>query len=158
MICKHAKRCCELNDESAEPLTALDLDDESIFSMTSHEIGRLGERLAATYLAERGYEIVESNYRCDEGEADIVVFDEEADEVVLVEVKTRRRRSHDGDAYPEEAVDERKRCRYRRIASCYVMGHYPVSSIRFDVIGITLYPDCMAELQHLYNAYEWEAQ
>lgn len=156
MKCNQAKRCCKLRDDELNQLD--DLDGDSVFSLTSHEVGRLGERLACIYLRERGYEIVECNYRCDEGEVDIVAFDADAEEVVLVEVKTRRKSAHESDAYPEEAVDERKRTRYRRIARCYVTEHFPVLSIRFDVIAITLYKDSMAELEHIYSAFDWTAE
>lgn len=133
------------------------LQGSLIDDLTPRELGDMGEEIAALYLCERGYEIVERNYRCVEGEADIVAFDMDAEEVVLVEVKTRRAR-HIADApYPEEAVDERKRRRYRRIASCYAMAHFPVPSIRFDVIAVTLAPGCEAGVEHLFGAFDWDA-
>ncbi len=118
-------------------------------------LGSVGEELAARYLEQRGYDIIDRNYRCPEGEADLVAYDQDDDEVVLVEVKTRRSRSERFGAYPEEAVTPGKQRRYRRIALCYTADHYPVPSIRFDVIGVTLRPPNIGEIRHLCGAFDW---
>ena len=52
-----------------------------------HEIGKLGEDLAIKYLKEKGYEIIERNFRCKQGEIDIIAKAKE--EYVFIEVKTR---------------------------------------------------------------------
>lgn len=98
-------------------------------TLTSHEVGVLGEIIASCYLEERGYDILERNYRCPEGEADLVAYDRVEEQVVLVEVKTRRARNvrSAAELYPEEAVDDGKRCRYRRIASRYLTEHFRFS-------------------------------
>ena len=132
-------------------------DDGFLDTLTAKEIGTLGESLAAGYLRQRGYEIIERNYRCPEGEADIIAFDEDDDEVVLVEVKTRRLRSAADEVYPEEAVTPKKERRYRRIAYCYAMEHFPTPSIRFDVIAVSLAAGCVAGIDHLYSAFDWDA-
>lgn len=129
----------------------------AVDELGSKQLGDLGESIAACYLMERGYDVLERNYRCHEGEADLIAYDPRADAIVLVEVKTRRVRSFDGEVYPEEAVDRRKRRRYRRIASCYVMEHYPVRSIRFDVIAITIYSERSAGVEHIHGAFDWDA-
>lgn len=121
------------------------------------QLGDLGESIAACYLVERGYEILEKNYRCHEGEADLIAYDPRTDAVVLVEVKTRRVRDLDGEVYPEEAVDRRKRRRYRRIASCYLMERYPVRSIRFDVVAISIHTERTAGIEHILGAFDWDA-
>ena len=113
------------------------------------------EELAARYLESRGYEIVERNYRCCEGEADLVVYDPSSEEVVLVEVKARR--GHEPDCYPEEAVSRSKRRRYRRIAHQFIADHYPCPSIRFDVIAVSFDTVSVGEIRHLYGAFDWEA-
>ena len=127
-----------------------------IDDMTPHELGVTGEILAASYLEERGYEVIEHGYRCSEGEADLIAYDFESDEIVLVEVKSRRGRAGE-DTRPEEAVDERKRARYRRIASCYLMDRFPVMSIRFDVVSIVFHSGTRAQVTHFYSVFEWEA-
>ncbi|MDY2777459.1 MAG: YraN family protein [Collinsella sp.] len=118
------------------------------------ELGDLGEKLAALYLEERGFEILQRNYRCREGEADLIAFDEAEDLIVLVEVKTRR--GGVGECFPEEAVDRNKRNRYRRIASCYLLEHFPVTALRFDVVAIAIESDSSAQIEHIIGAFDWE--
>lgn len=129
-----------------------------IDAMNSQEIGKLGEILAEAFFIDRGYEVVQKNYRCREGEADLVVRDPGTDEIVLVEVKTRRVRTGRDTLYPEEAVDARKQLRYSRIAACYALDHFPVFSMRFDVVAIVLRSDCEASLEHLMNAFSWDGE
>ena len=124
-------------------------------SWTAKELGAFGEQLSASYLESIGFEILERGYRCAEGEADIIAYDPVAEQVVLVEVKTRRGDPAREDLYPEEAVDARKRRRYRRIASCYAFDHFPVPSIRFDVIGVCVHDGRVADVSHLYGAFDW---
>ncbi|MDM8245106.1 YraN family protein [Collinsella tanakaei] len=133
-------------------------DPEFLDALDAKEVGILGEALARTYLENRGLDTLEQGYRCSEGEADLIMFDEGTDEVVLVEVKTRRCYSDRVSVFPEIAVDERKRCRYARIAARYVLDHFPVFSIRFDVIAVTLRPGFSASVEHLCGAYEWDSE
>jgi len=94
--------------------------------------GRVGERLAAQSLRERGYRILEQNFRCQYGEIDLVA--EDAQDLVFVEVKTRR-----GDLYglPEEAVTRKKRQKLAQLASCYLDLHAaPERSWRIDVVAV----------------------
>lgn len=121
-------------------------------------LGTVGEELAARYLEQRGYDVVERNYRCPEGEADLVAYDPEGDEVVLVEVKTRRTARAGGDVFPEEAVSVEKQRRYRRIAYHYMAERYPVPSVRFDVIAVILRPANVGEIRHLCGAFDWTAR
>lgn len=133
------------------------LDPSFVDSLSSKELGEVGELIAISYLEERGYRVLEHSYRCPEGEADLVCFDESDDSVVMVEVKTRRAGKRDVNSfYPEEAVDARKQRTYRRIASCYLMDHYPIRSIRFDVVGITVVCGTQANIKHFHNAFDWD--
>lgn len=131
-------------------------DAKNVDALTPKELGKLGELLAASYLSERGYEILEHNYRCPEGEADLIAYDPADEVIVLVEVKTRRVRTFD-DEQPEQAVDARKRARYRRIAGCYVMDRFPVMSIRFDVISVQVMGGQDAQIVHYFDVFAWEA-
>ena len=136
-----------------------DLEPKFVDQLTPRELGEVGELLAITYIEEIGYSILEHHYRCPEGEADIIAFDENDDCVVLVEVKTRRSRGNgSGEMYPEEAVDRKKRRRYRRIAQCYLMDRYPVYSMRFDVVSVIIRCGCVGEVVHMRNAFDWEVE
>lgn len=125
--------------------------------LAPRELGMLGELLAIDYFEERGYRLLEHGYRCAEGEADLVLFDELDDLVVMVEVKTRRVPVCDNSRiFPEEAVNAKKQRRYRRIASCYVMEHFPVHAIRFDAVGVTIRAGRVAEVEHILQAFDWQ--
>jgi putative endonuclease len=95
-------------------------------------LGAAGEARAARWYEARGYRVVARNWRCREGELDLVVV--RRDVLVVVEVKTRR-----SDRYgtPAEAVTPAKQRRLRELALRYVAatGTRP-RSIRFDVVSI----------------------
>lgn len=101
--------------------------------MNKHEIGSGYEKMAAAYLIERGYEIVEQNFSCRLGEIDLIARDGEY--LVFVEVKYRR---DDKMGDPAEAVDLRKQQHIRRAAEWYLHSR-SVSwdmACRFDVVAI----------------------
>lgn len=155
---KNRKRAHELLEALLQGDSS-ELGEEGLEGLSTQLLGALGEEIAAWYLDERGYAMIERNYRCEEGEADIVVFDEDSSEVVLVEVKTRRGHAGIDTAYPEEAVTPLKRQRYRRIAYCYAAEHFPTPSIRFDVIAVCIDPDQEARtgtVHHICRAFDWE--
>lgn len=132
--------------------------DVPVQNLTPHELGELGEYLAGLFLVRNGYELIQHSYRCPEGEADYVAYDQIEECIVLVEVKTRRARERSGDAYPEEAVDARKQRRYRRIAASYQMDNFPVPSLRFDTVGITVYRQNAIEIEQACGAFDWECE
>lgn len=95
-------------------------------------LGRRGEDLARQYLEERGAEVLDANWRCREGEIDLVVRD--GTEIVIVEVKTRRSSRYGRAAW---AVTEEKYLRLRRLAAVWAAEHDArASALRIDVIGI----------------------
>jgi putative endonuclease len=98
------------------------------------ETGRHGEVLAARWLADQGLTVVELNWRCREGEIDVVALD--GDEVVFVEVKTRR---GIGWGHPLEAVTPVKLARLRRLAGAWLEAHPGTGRrVRIDVVGVVL--------------------
>jgi putative endonuclease len=104
--------------------------------MERRETGILGEKLAKDYLKKRGYRIRESNYRCPEGEVDIIA--EHNDYLVFVEVKTRRSREFGS---PEESITAEKREKLRAVAAHYQQTHDKLPQLwRIDVVAIELGP------------------
>lgn len=73
-------------------------------------VGRYGERVALRHVRERGWEVLDTNWRGKDGELDIVALD--GDVLVVVEVKTR---SGHGFGHPAEAVTPRKLARIKRL-------------------------------------------
>ena len=130
--------------------------DESEFEkMSPKELGREGERLAATYLTARGYDILARNWRCKEGEIDIVCEDDEGT-VVLVEVKSRYDNGRGAQIMPELAVDNNKQRKLARLALWYVVENPDVHSLRFDVIAINVLGRSSARIRHLVGAFTWD--
>lgn len=111
------------------------------------EFGRAGEDRAAQHLRARGYEILERNWRCAQGEIDIVAARGEL--LCVIEVKTRRSERF---GHPFEAVDDRKRRRLWRLAFAWAQAHPDISRgrpLRLEVIGLTGAEPADARLEHL---------
>src|SRR5688572_6191797 len=90
------------------------------------------ERMAAEFLVERGFRILESNYTCRGGELDLVCDD--AGTLVFVEVRARRGRRYGS---PEETVGAIKRQRIIFAAQHYLMKRRIADrACRFDVVAI----------------------
>lgn len=121
--------------------------------MTSgrQHVGKLGEREACSRLADAGYDIRQTNWRCRLGEIDIIA--EQDGRMVFVEVRTRRIGGKYGTA--AESVDHRKRMKIRAVAAMYLQAFKLAdSAIRFDVIAITLDSnDCVLEYKHYEAAF-----
>lgn len=115
------------------------------------ELGAKGELAAALFLERRGYEIVEHNWRCPAGEADLIARDEKGT-VVFVEVKTRSGVEH---GFPAEAVTPARRRRYERIAGYYLSDHvFEDARVRFDVLSIlSMKPRNRAYIRHHIDAF-----
>lgn len=96
-------------------------------------LGRFGEDLAARHLIAAGAEILDRNWRCRDGELDIVALD--AGTLVFCEVKTRTGARH---GTPAEAVDHRKVARVRRLAARWLAEHPRWSGpVRFDLVAVS---------------------
>ena len=99
-------------------------------------LGAFGERLAAAHLEAKGYRIRDRNYRCREGEIDIVAQDGET--LVFVEVRTRRGNALGG---PAESITAAKEARLVAAATAYVQAlAEPPADQRIDVVAVQLSP------------------
>ena len=95
-------------------------------------LGRRGEELAAGYLESQGMLIVDRNWRCPEGEIDIVALD--GDSLVIAEVKTRKSLAY---GHPFEAVGVAKLSRLHRLASAWCRHHeLRMPFRRVDVVAV----------------------
>ena len=102
--------------------------------MKRRETGILGEKLARDFLEKRGYRILEANYRCPEGEIDLIA--QHKDYLVFVEVRTKKSREFGS---PEESITPAKRERLRAVASHYQQTHNNLPPLwRIDVVAVEL--------------------
>ena len=99
-------------------------------------LGDYGERLAATELERQGLEVLDRNWRCAQGELDIVAHQGEV--LVACEVKTR---SSDRYGSAMEAITPAKAARLYRLAFTWRAQHaWPSSPVRVDVVTVVLAP------------------
>ena len=111
------------------------------------EFGETGEQMAARYLEDQGYVILDRNYRRGHKEVDIIALDH--GELAMVEVKTR---TSEGVFAAEQAVDHRKRQNIIRVANNYVRRYHRTEPLRFDIIAI-VGSGATAEIRHTKNAF-----
>ena len=112
-------------------------------------VGEYGERVATRHLQDAGLIVLDRNWRCADGELDIVA--REGDTLVFCEVKTRR-----GERYgvPAEALVAAKVSRLRRLATQWIAAtglHAP--NVRFDVVSVRPQQSGSATVEHLRGAF-----
>src|ERR1700710_1897870 len=113
------------------------------------DLGRRGEKLAADHLLASGYEVLERNWRCSQGEIDIVAFKD--NEIVFVEVKTRSSVAY---GHPLEAITVSKLARLRRLAGAWCQAHPDVrAGVRIDAIAIIAPTRGLIEIEHLERVF-----
>lgn len=116
-----------------------------------HVLGRAGEDYAVEYLRAEGMVVIERNWRCREGEIDVVAFDEVCDALVVVEVKTRRTMTFGS---PVEAVNQAKARRLRQLAYAWMREHpVGVKTVRIDVVGILVRSGDEPSIEHIRDVW-----
>ena len=112
-----------------------------------HETGKYGEYIACEFLIKNNYEIFLRNFRCKIGEIDIIAKDK--DELVFVEVKTRKQKKY---GTPAEAVDNRKRQHIFFVAEYFLMVNR-IENVycRIDTIEIYIL-DEKIKINHIKNS------
>ncbi|HEX5171592.1 MAG TPA: YraN family protein [Cyclobacteriaceae bacterium] len=97
------------------------------------KLGKEGERLAANFLMQKGFEVIYRNYRFRRAEIDLIV--KQNDWLIFVEVKTR---SSSSFGEPEEAVTVKKIRMIYDAAEEYIYAIDWKGHIRFDIISVKL--------------------
>lgn len=113
-------------------------------------VGRFGEQLAVDTLVASGFVVLDRNWRCSDGELDIVAVDGAT--LVFVEVKTRSSTAL-GD--PAEAVVPAKAARLRRLGVRWLVEHPEPhrSQVRFDVVAVVRRGPNGPQVRHLRGAF-----
>jgi putative endonuclease len=115
--------------------------------MNKRQTGTAYEEKAALWLESKGMKVMERNFRCRQGEIDLIAQDGKY--LVFVEVKYR---SADKVGYPAEAVNFRKQKRIADASAYYCYKHKVSENqpCRYDVISIL-----GEEITHIENAFEY---
>ncbi len=117
--------------------------------MAKHlDTGKLGEEAARRFLEQKGFQILETNWRHGHLEVDIIARD--GDVLVFVEVKTR------GSTWfgaPEEFVDKRKEKLLARAAAAYMEAIGHEWAIRFDVVSVVVGRKGQLQVRHVRDAF-----
>ena len=109
--------------------------------------GAEGEQIAQNYLSELGYQILESNWRFQKAEVDVIA--KEDNFLVFVEVKCR---STDIFGEPQTFVSEKKQALFKSAAEGYLEQKDLDYEIRFDVISVILGAQ-KAKIEHFKDAF-----
>ncbi len=115
--------------------------------MNKRTTGKLYEEKAAAFLEEQGFFLLDTNYRCRQGEVDLIGVHEDC--LVFIEVKYRKNAR---SGMPEEAVDKRKQAKICLVSDYYRLTH-PFNSkrqVRYDVVAI-----CGEDTRWYQNAYPY---
>lgn len=126
--------------------------------MEKEGIGKLGEQMASDFLQEKGYEIIEINFKNplgrQLGEIDIIAREKKTRELIFVEVKTRDFQKYQ-DTLPEENITFSKLKRISKIAEFYLKkNQWKDSAFRFDAISVWVDEKRkIARFRHLKNIY-----
>lgn len=117
--------------------------------MAEHnDLGKWGEQIARDLLISKGYQILEQNWSCGHKEIDIIAKD--GDELVIVEVRTRRVSTL---VDPEETVDKIKQRYLIWSAEAYVERNNLDMDVRFDIVAILVDNKNERRVEHIENAF-----
>jgi putative endonuclease len=115
---------------------------------TATSKGEEGEKIAAQYLQNKGYQVLHTRWRHARCEVDIIA--QLADVVVFVEVKTRYSNAY---GMPWEAVNKSKRKKIIAAADAFLSTHHAFDKARFDIVSI-IYDGQKANIEHIEYAFD----
>ena len=119
--------------------------------MAEHnDLGKWGEDEAALYYEDKGYEILERDWKVGKRDIDLIALTEDKDTLVFVEVKTRQ---NNDLQEPEEAVDVKKMRNLAIDANAYVKLHGLDMDVRFDIISVIGKCSCVESIECFEDAF-----
>ena len=116
--------------------------------LNNQQIGKIGEDIAAHYLSNHGFTLLERNWRHKHYEIDIIASRNNF--LHIVEVKTRNSINF---GYPEESIGKAKMQFLKNAASSYQYQHPHWKYLQFDIIAITLENDLIKEIFFIEDVY-----
>ncbi len=116
---------------------------------STRQKGKMGEDIACRYLEEKGFTILDRNYKFEHAELDIVAY--QGRFIIFVEVKTRSSKSF---GEPEESIDEKKKEKLLHVAEAWMYERRMTGApARFDVISIVYPATSKEEIRHYEEAF-----
>ncbi|NCN82949.1 MAG: YraN family protein [Candidatus Pacebacteria bacterium] len=112
--------------------------------LATNKLGAAGEKRAASFLTNKGYQIIATNIAVGKYEIDIIALDPKVNEIVFCEVKTRRS-NYFGD--PSVAVTPKKLAAIRNVARAYLRQHPKYLQYRYDIISVL--PDTIDQFENV---------
>ena len=117
--------------------------------MAEHnDLGKWGEDVALAYLLDQGYRLLDRNWH--QGHRDLDLIMQQADTLVIVDVRTRRNNLF---MDPEQTVDALKMLSLSKAANAYIRLHRISLNIRFDIVAITGTPSSDFTINHIEDAF-----
>ena len=113
-----------------------------------NETGNMGETMAAVYLLQKGFSVLQQNWRHYRWEVDIIA--EKNNILHFIEVKTRRNRQF---GFPEDNVDRKKIRHLMGAAEEYLYLNPAWKRIQFDILSITMLKDEPVEYFFIEDVY-----
>jgi len=115
------------------------------------DLGDLGEKIAEKYLKDKGYKVLDKNFRYSKlGELDIIA--EKSNNIFFVEVKTRKK-TGPGGFLPEDNITYAKQKKLIKLSQIYLSKHKLFDrSWQIDILAIDVYRDNSSDIRHLENA------
>ena len=121
---------------------------------SSKKIGNIGEGVAKNYLKEKGYKILDKNFRYSKlGELDIIT--QRDDDIIFFEVKARMRKGL-SEFNPEDNITQTKQKKLVKLAQIWLAKHPPAGgtdiSWQIDILAIEIYRNKSFDIRHIENA------
>ncbi|MCX6730159.1 MAG: YraN family protein [Candidatus Portnoybacteria bacterium] len=119
--------------------------------MATKPLGDKGEKIAREYLENKGYKILDKNFRYSKlGELDIIA--QRGNNIVFIEVKTRMKTGPDG-FWPEDNITYAKQKKLIKLSQIYLSKKKLLNyDWQIDVLAIEIYRDNTFDIRHLENA------
>lgn len=115
-----------------------------------NDFGHWGENIAAMFLCDKGYTILEMDWKDGGRDIDIIAHDNNTGMLAIVEVKTRKNEDFGNAAL---AVDEKKVRNLVIAANKYIKTHFINQPLRFDIITIVGTCESNCKIEHIENAF-----
>ena len=113
-----------------------------------NDLGKWGEGVAADYLEQQGYSILERGWRSGHKDIDLIAFKQGI--LAFVEVKTRKNNAY---IQPQQAVDRHKIKLLMTAANRYICNNNIDTEIRFDIVAITGTDYSNYKIEHIEQAF-----